>query len=219
MPTITIWSDLACPWACLAVHRLWTARERLDLVEAVDFDHRVFSLEVVNSRPHPRRTYDTEIAVLADLEPSAAWQPWQGKDSEYAVSSLLALEAVQAAKAQGLAASAALDRALRDAMFAESRCITMRHVILEVAAETKVVDVDALEKALDDGTARRDVLDQHREATDDTSAVKGSPHLFVAGEDWHNPGITMHWDKAAYRPVIERDDPSAYDEILRAATS
>lgn len=215
MATLTIWSDLACPWASLAVHRLWTYRERLGLIDEVDFDHRVFALEVVNAQPSPRRTFDSEIGVLAEVEPAAGWRPWQGPDSAYAVSTLLAMEAVQATKAQGFAASAALDRALRRALFAESRCITMRHVILDVARECGAVDVDALEKSLDSGTARRDVIDQHRAAVD--GPVDGSPHVFAAGLDWHNPGIEMHWDKAQHVPVIDRDDSAVYDEILRAA--
>jgi hypothetical protein len=53
--------------------------------------------------------------------------------------------------------------------------------------------------------------------------VKGSPHLFLAdGSDYHNPGIDLRWegDGPEARPVIDKDDPSIYDEIVeRAAKS
>lgn len=64
--------------------------------------------------------------------------------------SLLALEAVQAAKDQSLRASEALDRALRVALFGQSRSIGLGSVILEVAAEYDDVDPDALVKSVDD---------------------------------------------------------------------
>ena len=48
-----------------------------------------------------------------------------------------------------------LDRALRVAFFGQSRCISLRSVILEVAGECESVDVDRLQAALDDGRARR----------------------------------------------------------------
>ena len=57
---------------------------------------------------------------------------------------LPALEAVQAAKAQSWHASEQLDRALRKAFWAQGRCISMRHVILDVAKQTGAVDVTDL---------------------------------------------------------------------------
>ena len=218
MHTVTIWSDLACPWAGLAVHRLWAARDRLGLVDDIAFDHRVFALEVVNAQPTPKPALDAEIPAIGALEPQMRWQAWSARESTYAVSTLLPMEAVQAAKEQSLAASALLDRALRTAFYADSRCISMRHVVLDVATECGTVDVPALTKALDRGSARAAVLDQHREAVD--GPVEGSPHIFVAdGTGWHNPGIESHWEgeKPDRRLVIDRDESSVYDEILRAA--
>ena len=70
------------------------------------------------------------------------------------VTTLLPLEAVQAAKSQNLAASEQLDRALRVALFAESRCISMLHVVLDLAKQCTHVDAVALEAQLHRGTAR-----------------------------------------------------------------
>src|ERR671932_783943 len=130
--TIAIYSDIGCPWAHLAVYRLHVTRKRLGLEDAVAFDHRAFPLEVFNER--------------------AGWQIWQAEPFTWPVTTLLALEAVQAAKEQGPQASERLDRALRVVLFGRSRCISLRHVVLEVAAETGI-DVPALREALDDGRA------------------------------------------------------------------
>src|SRR5437868_3729976 len=128
--TIVVWSDIACPWATLAVHRLHQARARLGLDDRTVLDHRAFPLELVNSRCTPRRVLAAEVPVAGALAPEFGWKVWQGPESEWPVTTLLALEAVQAAKEQSLWASEALDVALRRAFFADSRCISMRHVVL-----------------------------------------------------------------------------------------
>lgn len=218
--TIVVYSDIACPWAHVAVFRLWQARTRAGLTDVVRFEHRPFPLEVVNHRPTPKRVLDGELPVVGALEPDAGWQLWQDFPSAWPVTTLPALEAVQAAADQSSVAAERLDRALRCALFAESRCISMRHVILDVAARVDGVDVDRLRDALDTGRARarlwgyRDKLD--------TGVLKGSPHLFFPdGSDVHNPGIVLHWNGEHGRgfPIIERDDRAVYDELVRRAVS
>jgi predicted DsbA family dithiol-disulfide isomerase len=210
--TIAIYSDIACPWAHLTVHRLWEARQRLGA--PVLFDHRPFALEIVNERPTPKAVLEAEVPVVAPHGWEAGWQMWQGKPWEWPVTSLLALEAVQAAKEQSLQASEALDRALRRAFFGDSRCISMRHVVLEVASKVDEVDEGALADALDAGRARAAVMEP---VPDD---VNGSPHLFLPdGSDVHNPGIDMHWmgDHGKGFPHIDADDPTVYDDLIRTA--
>jgi predicted DsbA family dithiol-disulfide isomerase len=216
--TLVVYSDVGCPWAHLAVHRLLAARDRLGLTpDDVVLDHRAFPLEIFNTRPTPRRIVSTEIPVVGGLDPQAGWQVWQGDLSTWPVTTLPALEAVQAAKEQGLAASERLDRGLRLAFFAESRCISMRHVILEVVEECGL-DVDALRDALDAGRARRAVLDQQQAADD--GDVQGSPHVFLPdGSSVHNPGVEMEWagEHGVGFPVVSSDDPAVYDGLVRRA--
>jgi len=216
--TIVIYSDIGCPWATLAVHRLHATRARLGLNDVVAFDHRVFALEEHNDRPTPKRVLDAEIPVVGGLEPDLGMRLWKGDASTWPVTTLLALEAVQAAKAQGLAASAALDLALRRAFFCDSRCISLRSVVLDVAAASAAVDIDALRDALDDGRARRAVIEQSEGAEE--AGVNGSPHLFLPdGSDAFNPGIEMHWqgEHGTGFPVIDGDDPKVYEDLLERA--
>src|SRR5947209_12106166 len=149
--TLVLYGDIACPWSHLCLQGLRRARHRLGLEEQVDLDLRGFPLELFNDRPTPKRTLDAEIPVVGRLDPSAGWQMWQRPEYEYPVTTLPALEAVQAAKAQSLRASEDLGRALRHAFFAESRTVSLVPVILDVAKGCDAVDVDAPAKALDEG--------------------------------------------------------------------
>ncbi|WP_030506258.1 DsbA family protein [Microbispora rosea] len=218
--TIIIFSDIWCSFAHIAVHRLHTTRERLGLTDRVRFDHRAFPLELLNDAPSPRPGTDSEVGRMAALEPDAGWQLWQAKDWLYPSTTLPALEAVQAAKEQGFAASEQLDLALRRAFWAESRCISHRKVILDAAASTGVVDVNALAAALDDGRARRALSEQAAIAA--TDRVNCSPHLFLPdGTDHANPGIEVGW-AGSYGigwPVVSSDDPSVFEDILKRAAA
>ena len=216
--TILVYSDIGCAWAHLAVYRLHETRDRLDLSDDVVFDHRAFPLEVFNGRPTPKGILDAEVSSLRKLEPEAGWETWSVPDHEYPVTLLPALEAVQAAKDQSPTASEQLDRALRLALFHESRTISMRHEILEIAVSCPAVDAEALADAIDHGRARETVMDQKERAEGDD--IQGSPHVFLAdGTSAHNPGIEMSWEgeEGAKSPVVHEDRKEIYDELLLRA--
>lgn len=211
--TVAVWSDLGCPWSHAVVWRLWDARRRLGLEDRVRFDHHAFPLELFNSEPTPRESTDAEWRVAQTLAPRAGWQPWSAPNHEWPVTMLPPMEAVQAAKLQSLAASEELDRALRRAFWAESRCISLRHVVLEVAGDCDAVDVVALAVALDDGRGRRAIFDDWATARGDE--VRGSAHVFAPdGTNDENPGITIGWSKEGGY-VVEADDPAAIDDLVR----
>ena len=217
--TIQVWSDLGCPWSHVVVWRLHDARRRLGLEERVRLEHHAFPLELFNSEPTPRWHIDVEAPVAQPLAPRAGWQSWSAPDSAWPVTLLPPMEAVQAAKLQSLTASEALDRGLRRALYGESRCISLRHVILEVAAETDEVDVTSLAEALDDGRARAALTADWAVAR--TDAVRGSAHVFAPdGTNDENPGIGIGWEddgSPAGRYWIERDEPDVIDDLVRRA--
>ncbi|MEV6412773.1 DsbA family protein [Kribbella sp. NPDC051718] len=216
--TIVVYSDIWCSFAHLAVHRLHTTRARLGLEGQVGFDHHAFPLELLNGHSSPRPGTDSEVSAIGRLDPEAGWKLWQAPDWTYPTTTVPALEAVQAAKEQGLAASEALDLALRKTFWVESRCISLRSVLLEVAAETGAVDVDRLAEALDDGRARKLVMADF--AVSQTNAVQCSPHLFLAdGTNAANPGVEVHYTDAYGTgfPIATADDPSIYETLLLQA--
>lgn len=216
--TIAVYGDIACPWSHVATYRLCEARSRLGLVDAVIFDMRAFPLELVNGRPTPKDVLDAEIPVAGALAPKAGWQMWSAPTWTWPVTTLPALEAVQAAKLQHLRFGEDLARLLRRALFAESRCVSMRHVVFEIAGDVDGLDLDRLTHDLDAGAGRRAVLEHLAHATD--GSVKLSPHVFTAdGTSMPNPGIELHWEGEHGRgfPVVDDDDPSVYDRLLRLA--
>jgi predicted DsbA family dithiol-disulfide isomerase len=219
--TITLWGDIACPWASLAVHRLRETRTRLGLDDVVHIDHRAFALELVNHRSTPKRTVEAEIAAIGAHETGLEWQAWQRREDEYPSTVLVALAAVQGAKADavgGLRASEELDHALRCAFYVESRPISLWTEVIEIASECNSIDTDALVNQLSNGQGLTAVLEQV--AVLEKVGVKGSPHLFLPdGTDSHNPGLAVTWTKGTGRgfPVIESDDPSVYEDLLRRA--
>jgi predicted DsbA family dithiol-disulfide isomerase len=213
---LTVWSDIGCPWATLALHTVHRrARERdVDLV----VDHRAFPLELFNRRPTPKPIIDVEITAIAGLVPELGWWSWSGPEAQYAVTMLPALAAVQAAKEPavgGLRASDELDAALRRAFYEDGRCISIHAEILSVAEKCPAVFVPALEKALERGAGVAAVFDQWHIAGD--LPVQGSPHLFL-GERYaeHNPGVTYHWTAPPGEgfPRFERYDVSWADGVL-----
>lgn len=216
--TIVVYADITCPWAHLAVHRLHEARTKLDLEGHVVFDIRSFPLELFNEQATPKNILDAEISVAGGLDPTAGWQMWQRPESEYPVTSMPALEAVQAAKEQSLEASEALDHRLRVGFFGESRVISLRHEILELATECSAVEVDALADVLDSGRARSAVMEQAERAKGDD--VDGSPHVFLPdGTGVHNPGTELEWEGEHGKgfPRVVSDEPEIYLELMQQA--
>ena len=217
--SIVIFSDIGCPWAHVAVWRLHDARRRLGLEQRVTFEHRAFPLELFNSQATPRNELEAEWDACAALAPRAGWQPWSAPDWAWPTTMLPPMEAVQAAREQGATAAEQLDRGLRRAFWGESRCVSLRHVILEVATECDAVDLEQLAGAIDAGSARPLLFEQYEVAK--TEAVNGSPHLFLAdGTNVQNPGIQADWAVDAgglWRPTITTDDSGIYDDLLRRA--
>jgi len=198
--TVTVWSDIGCLWATLALHTLHTAAagRGADLL----VDHRAFPLELFNEMPTPKELVDAEMMAIAGRFPQLGWQLWNAAPHAYPSTLLPALEAVQAVKDApwgGLVASDELDAALRHAYFAASQSIQLHPVILAIAEECEHVDHQRLAAALATGQGRGAVYRQWRRAQRDD--VQGSPHLFAGGHaDIHNPGATYHWTA---RPPLE----------------
>jgi predicted DsbA family dithiol-disulfide isomerase len=213
--TITVWSDIGCPWASLALCTLRSA-SALRSVE-LRIDHRAFPLELFNNRPTPKPVLDVEIAAIAALRPELGWQAWSAPDWTYPVTTLPAMAAVQVAKRSevgGLIASDQLDEALRHAWYAESRCISSPSVILDVAAQCSLINSRTLAQLLAQGAGLSEVYEQW--AIAQTPMIEGSPHIFVGQIELHNPGVTYHWTapQGQGSPRFETYDDTWTHEVL-----
>lgn len=217
--TVVVFSDLLCPFAYVALHRFRAARARAGLDGVLHVDHHVFPLELFNG-PHSRPGTDTEAVGLGQIEPSAGFRVWGAPDWTYPSTVLLAAEAVLAAKRQSLAASEALDAALRRAFWFDSLPIGHRGTILDIAGAVGGLDAEALAADLDHGVARAALTDDYRVAR--TGAVATSPHLFLPdGTSLANPGIEVRWEGpwASGYPIVEADDPGIWEVLLARAVA
>lgn len=216
---LVLFSDIACPWATVMVLRLRAARASLGSDTAPPIVHLAHPLELLHRRALARRVIDAEIPLCAAATPDFGWSPWQGRLDEYPTSSLLALEAVQAARRQSETAAEELDLALRTALFTQSRCITLRHELLWAAEQCPTLDVERLTDDLDRGVARAAVTRQAAEAVRRAAACTG--YLITPDGDGHcNPGVETAWLGPALPrgvPVVRRDDPALHHRLVEAA--
>lgn len=217
--TVTVFTDVMCGWSTLALHRFYQARDAAGLTGRLHVDLQLFLLEDLNRTALKTSMIEPEKPVINALEPELGFTAWQRDPSEWPVTSLPANEAVHAAKEQSLAAAEELDMALRLAFWRDSRCISMRHEILDVATACRDVDVDRLRDAFDTGRARGPMMESYFAHRDD---VQGSPHFFLAdGTDVANPGMELHQEDqdGTEVPVVDDDDPGVYDGLVRHAAT
>ena len=204
---ITVWSDVSCPWATLALRTLHDAAA--DRGVTLRVDHRCFPLELLNAEPTPKPGHDEEVEQITAVRPDLGWPAWTVPESTYPVTTLPAMAAVQAAKQQSLEASDRLDSALRRAFFVDNRCVSIHPVIEEVARSCADLDADALMAALRSGAGVAQVYADLEVAR--AGEIEGSPHFWTAaGSFAANPGVD---DPKNFRSY----DPSWVDGLLATA--
>jgi predicted DsbA family dithiol-disulfide isomerase len=215
MIEVSVWSDIHCPWATLAVHRLRAVRDR-DQLDVV-FDQRAWPLEFVNGHGTPRLVVQ-ETAALAQHEPElfSAY----GNDS-WPSTFLPAFELVAAARrVSGLRLAEDVDYALRLAFFRHTVDVSIRAGVqkaLDLAVKlSPQLDPVAVLAEWDSGAPRADVLADYERSK--SLPIQGSPQVFWPdGSTTHNPGMTDHdWIRGI--PRIHSADPEAPGRLLREKT-
>lgn len=223
---IALYSDVHCPYAYVTAFRL--RRLRREFRGRVEIEYKSLALEYVNSRPTPKPILDNETPVLLGEEPEIPYTPWRAPESEWPVTMWPAFEAIKCAEMQSLDLASALDWAIRTAFFAESRCISMRHVLFELA-EAAGLDMERFAADFDSGAGKWLVLEEAREGWERLK-VPGSPTLVLpSGKQVASPGLPeVHLDEGrGYKVTGVRPAPcsgAACMDLLRgilaeAATS
>lgn len=218
MPVLDMWADLHCPYAYLATFRLRRALEetRAD----VEVRHRALAIEHVDRKVTPKPILDAECPLIFREEPDLPRRPWSAADSAWPVTMWPAFEAVFCAERQGWRAAHDLDWALRRAFFAQSQCISMRHVIFDVADGVKGLDVGQLEAEWDAGVAKARVVADAREGWDDLQLEVSPTFVLPDGSRLANPaGPLVHLDDDHKVVDVQRatEDPrAAYRDLLSA---
>lgn len=169
--TLALYSDVHCPYAYVTAFRLRTLRDQYR--GKVQIVHRSLALEYVNKQPTPKPILDTETPILMLEEPDIPYQPWHRPVSEWPVTMWPAFEAIKCAERQDMELAADLDWAIRQAFFADSRCISMRHVLLDLA-EGIGLDLARFVDDFDSGVSKRLVLQEAQDGWE-RLRVEGSP--------------------------------------------
>lgn len=209
---VVVHSDLRCPWARVAVHRFLGVVDSEGMGSELVVDHRWFPLGD-DAMPDDPDAVDRKLEPLRSLEAGLDWHRWSDGDTAFPRDSRPAAAWVQGAKQVSPAASVALDRALRDALFAGGRDISDASMIEEVAGTVDGLDVDDVRAEVESGRPDAE-LDRQAELAG-TDAVPVSPTIVLGdGTTWANPGIESRTEDGI--PVIESDDPSVYAEIVDA---
>ncbi|QBD74985.1 dithiol-disulfide isomerase [Ktedonosporobacter rubrisoli] len=195
---IAMYADLFCPYAYISAYRVRKLRSS-EYPNSICIEHKSLSLEYINKEPTPRRLLASEIPLLMLEEPDIPYQPWYRSESEWPVTMWPAFEAVKCAERQSLVLADELDWAIRKAFFAESRCISLRHVLFELAEETGV-DMARFSEDFDHGAARYQVLQETKDGWEHLH-VAGSPTFVLAsGKQYSNLSL----------PEIEIDEKQHY---------
>jgi predicted DsbA family dithiol-disulfide isomerase len=205
---VTIWSDLHCPWAYVAVTRLRRAREAL--AADVVFDQRPWPLEWVNEHGTPRSTLAAEVPVLATLEPDL----FARYDNPSWPSTFLpAFELVAAARrVGGIVAAEAVDYAVRQGFFKRSGDVSIRSELARAAEEALGGAAQEVLGAWHREPVRADVLEDYERSRD--LDIQGSPTVcWPDGAVDHNPGFAgVEWRDGLPHP--RGNDPDAVRDLL-----
>src|SRR4051794_25772440 len=214
---VDIWSDIHCPWAYVAVHRLRRARDahRLDVV----FVPRAWPLEWVNGRGTPRDIVTTETAALASCEPEL-FTAYSGES--WPSTFLPAFELVAAARRRyGLRAAEDVDFALRVAFFRDSVDVSIRAGLADALVIANGLNADVVPAEVEDvwlsANPRADVAQDFR--VSGGLPIQGSPQIFWPdGSTTHNPGMTDHrWRGGLVH--IGHTEPGEAERLLLARTA
>ncbi len=184
--TIAMYADLACPYAYVSAYRLRKLRE--EYRGSVFIEHKSLPLEYINREPTSKALLESELPYLVREEPGIPYQPWRRAESEWPVTMWPAFEAVKCAQRQSLTLADDLDWAIRKAFFAESRCISLRHVLLELAQQVGL-DMERFADDFDRGVTKYQVLQEAQEGWE-RLRVEGSPTFVLpSGKQISNVGL------------------------------
>lgn len=213
LPRIALYADLACPYAYITAYRLRQLRDAYRGRAVIE--HKCLSLEYVNHQPTPKPTLESEIPILMLQQPDLPWQPWHAPLWQWPVTIWPAFEAVKCAEWQSYALADDLAWAIRTAFFVESRCISMRYVLLELAAQVGL-DVSRFTADFDSGKAKPQVIAESREGWERLK-VAGSPTFVLpSGRQLSNLGLPeVEVDERQHGRVTGlRPAPCTGDECL-----
>jgi predicted DsbA family dithiol-disulfide isomerase len=211
--TIELYSDVHCPYAYVTAYRLRQLRDAYH--GKVTIRYQSLALEYANRCPTPKPILDNETPILLLEEPEIPYQPWHAPLSEWPVTMWPAFEAIKCAERQSSELAAELDWAIRRAFFAESQCISMRHVLFALAEQVGL-EMAGFADDFDGGRTKRQVL-QEAQAGWERLKVAGSPTLVLpSGEQVSYLGLPkLTLDKQQHARLVSLEPAPCRGDACR----
>ena len=218
-PVLEFWSDLHCPYAYLAAYRL--RRALPEFQGKVEVRPRCLAIEFEDRKPTPKETLDAEAPLLMLEEPGIPYRPWQGSASGWPSTLWPAFEAVKCAERQGWRAALEMDWRIREAFWARSEPVALRHVLLRLAREAEL-DVDRFEADWDSGIAKGEVVAEARRGWRELGLQASPTFVLPSGERYENlaaPKVVLDEPRRervlSVEPSVDRAPEEAYRRMLR----
>ena len=166
---------------------------------------KALALEIKNEQPTPKFILDQENPLMAQQEPDLPIGPWRAADWQYPATLMPGFEALACAERQGDDPAWEFSWRVRAAFFAESRCVSMRHVLREIAGESGL-DLARFTRDWDSGVQRSKVLAESHTGWE-VLKVEGSPTFVLpSGRHVHNPAaLKATWSKN--KEILKVDPP------------
>jgi predicted DsbA family dithiol-disulfide isomerase len=183
LPELWEWAEYYCPWCYITTVRLHTIMPEYE--GRVRLRIRPFPLEVLGGEAAPRDILEQEWWLAALQEPAAAFVPYTAPT--WPTTTLPAFEAVWCAAQLDGPAVYDFDLRVRRAFFAESRDISQREVLLDIAREAGV-DLASFTRLFESGEAREHILREGRLGREHYG-VRGTPTLMLADGTKLDPPI------------------------------
>ncbi len=169
----------------------------------------------MNRQPTPKPILDNETPILMLEEPDIPYQPWHRPASEWPVTMWPTFEAIKCAERQDYDLADDLAWAIHTAFFAESRCISLRHVLFELA-EGVGVDLARFGDDFDRGVTKRLVLDEAQEGWE-RLRVEGSPTFVLADGEQRSylglPKVTLEAERQFRLVAVQPADLANGDRL------
>lgn len=223
LPIIEVYGSIECPYAYLMNFRL---RKLMPEYEGkLQVAWRALSLEHVNNAPSNMLGLIYEGGILKMAEPKLMVKEWPQNELIPPTTFLPAFEALAGAQAQGHAAAFELSWALRHAVYAEGRNISMRHEVFALAeqvAKKTDLDIEQFKRDWDGGKHKAKIIAESSKGWYEIK-VEGSATLVLPnGKQFSNPAIgEFDFDERKgevrdYHPP-NKDWMTTYREILNGA--
>lgn len=220
---IAMYSDVHCPYAYLSAYRLRKLRDEYQ--GRIIIEYKSLSLEYKNNQVTPKGILDNETPALMLSETDIPYQPWHRPLTEWPVTMWPAFEAIKCAERQNAKLAEDLDWAIRSAFFADSRCISMRYVLFELA-EKVGVDMQRFSYDFDHGVTKHLVLQEAQKGWEQLKVPNSPTFVLSSGKQFSNPGQSIvkldskqHFRVVAIQPALnpQQDSLEAYRQMFAEA--